>query len=105
MSLETEIGPLCESLKSAKSYKQKLICLSTEDEIMYVLLQFVNFSWRAQTGKCTEMEFLDINLTKNSIHLLHAVQSTFCWRILKKTILLSGFLKIRETRKLESIHE
>jgi hypothetical protein len=56
----------------------------------------------------TEMEFLDINLTKNSSLLLHAIHSPFYWRILKKTILFFGFKntkKIRETRKLEYIHE
>jgi hypothetical protein len=47
----------------------------------------------------TEMEFLDINLTKDSSLLLHAIHSPFYWRILKKTILLSGF------KKMESIHE
>ncbi len=58
-----------------------------------------------------EMEFMDmdINLTKGSSLLLHAVHSLFYWRILKTIILLSGFKnpyrKIRETRKLESIHE
>jgi hypothetical protein len=55
------------------------------------------------------MEFLDINLTKDSIILLHAFQSPFNCRILQKTILHSGFKntykKIRETRKPESIHE
>jgi hypothetical protein len=51
------------------------------------------------------MEFLDIILTKDSS--LHAIHSPFYWRI--KTILFSGFKnpyeKIREIRKLESIHE
>jgi hypothetical protein len=46
------------------------------------------------------MEFLDIN----SSLLLNAIHSLFYWRILKKTILYSGFKnlyeKIRETRKL-----
>ncbi len=37
-----------------------------------------------------EMEFLDINLTKDSSLLLHAINSPFYWRILKKTILFSG---------------
>ncbi len=35
-----------------------------------------------------EMEFLDIILTKDS---RLAFQSPFCWRILQKTILYSGF--------------
>jgi hypothetical protein len=56
-----------------------------------------------------EMEFLDINLTKDLSLLLHAIHSPFHWRISKKTILFSGFRnpfkKIRETRKLESFHE
>jgi hypothetical protein len=54
------------------------------------------------------MEFLDINLTKDSSLLLQAIHSPFYWRILKKTILGFGFKntkKIRETRKLEEIHE
>ncbi len=50
------------------------------------------------------MEFLDINLTKDSSHLLHASHSPFYWRILKKTILFSGlnnpYKKIREKEKL-----
>ncbi len=58
---------------------------------------------------CPEMQFLDIILTKDSNLLLHAIHSLFYWRILKKTKLFSGFQnpykKIRETRKLESIHE
>jgi hypothetical protein len=55
------------------------------------------------------MEFLDINLTKELSLLLHAIHSPFYWRILKKNVLFSGFKnpykKIRETRKLQSIHE
>ncbi len=39
----------------------------------------------------TEMEFLVINLTKDSSLLLHAFHSPFYWRILQKTILYSGF--------------
>jgi hypothetical protein len=57
----------------------------------------------------TEVEFLDINLTKDSSRLLHAVNSPFYRRIFKKTTLFSGFTnsykKIRETRKLGSIQE
>ncbi len=57
----------------------------------------------------TEMEFLDINLTKDLSLLLHAVHSPFYRRISKKTILFSGFenhyKKIRETRKLKSVQE
>jgi hypothetical protein len=58
------------------------------------------------TSKKAETGFLDINLTKDSSLLLHAIHSLFyCyWRILKKTILFSGFKnpykKIRETRRL-----
>jgi hypothetical protein len=47
------------------------------------------------------MEFLDINLANDSRLLLHAIHSPFYWRILKETILFSGFKnpckKIRET--------
>jgi hypothetical protein len=61
------------------------------------------------TCMCTEMEFLDINVTKGSKLLLHAVKSLFLWRISKKTMVYSGFKnpckKIRVTRKLESVHE
>ncbi len=62
-------------------------------------------------GTFSEMEFLDIthiSLTKYLSLLLHAIHSPFYWRILKKTILFSGFkilTKIRKTIKLESIHE
>ncbi len=41
--------------------------------------------------KDTDMEFLDIKLTKDSSRLLLAIHSLFYWRILKKTILYSGF--------------
>ncbi len=37
------------------------------------------------------MEFLDIDLTKDSSLLLHAIHSAFYWRILKKTIHIPGF--------------
>jgi hypothetical protein len=54
--------------------------------------------------------FLDINLTNDFPSILsHAIHSPFYWRILKKSILFFGFKnpfkKIRETRKLKSIHE
>ncbi len=39
----------------------------------------------------TEMEFLDINLTKDLILLLHAIQSLSIGRFLKKTRLYSAF--------------
>jgi hypothetical protein len=46
------------------------------------------------------MEFSDISLKKVSSLLLHAIHSLSYWRILKKTILISGFknihTKIRE---------
>jgi hypothetical protein len=54
------------------------------------------------------MEFLDINLTKDSSLWLHGIHNLCYWRILKKTTLLLGFKntkKICETRKLEYIHE
>ncbi len=38
------------------------------------------------------MEFLHINMTKNSSLLLHPIHIPFYWRILKKTILYSGFI-------------
>jgi hypothetical protein len=37
------------------------------------------------------MEFLGINMTKDSILLLYANHSPFYWRILKKIIVYSGF--------------
>ncbi len=37
------------------------------------------------------MEFLNIDLTKDSSRLLHAIHSAFYLQILKKTILFSGF--------------
>jgi hypothetical protein len=60
-----------------------------------------------QVHGVTEMEFLDISLTKDSSLLFHAIH----WRISKKTIVLqktktkNPYKKIRETRKLLSIHE
>jgi hypothetical protein len=39
-----------------------------------------------------KMEFLDINLTKESSLVLHAIHSPFSWWILKKTILFSRLL-------------
>jgi hypothetical protein len=38
-----------------------------------------------------EMKILDISLTKDSRHLLHAIHSPIYWRILKKILLFSGF--------------
>ncbi len=57
----------------------------------------------------TEMEFLDIILTKDLSFLLHSIHSPFYWRISKNPILFFGFnnpyKKICETRKLKSIPE
>ncbi len=41
--------------------------------------------------KRSDMEFLDMNLTKDLSLLLSAIHSLFDWRILRKTILYSGF--------------
>jgi hypothetical protein len=58
-------------------------------------------------GEYPEMEFLDINLTKDASPFLHAVHCPYYWRIGKK--LFFGFKnpykKIRITRKIELIHE
>jgi hypothetical protein len=55
------------------------------------------------------MEFLDLNLTKDSSLLLNAIHNPFYWLILKKPILFSGLKndnkKIHKTKKLEPIHE
>jgi hypothetical protein len=45
-------------------------------------------SW---TNQYSEMEFLDINLTKDLSLFLNPIHSPFYWRILNKTTLLSGF--------------
>ncbi len=54
-------------------------------------------------------EILWHQLTKDSSLLLHTIHSPFFRRILKKSILFSGFKnqykKIHKRRKLESIHE
>ncbi len=59
--------------------------------------------------KCTEMEFLDSNLTKDSSLLFHSIHSPFYWRIFLENHTIFWFQKfiqkIRETRKLESIDE
>ncbi len=56
-----------------------------------------------------EIEFLDINLKKDSSVLLHSIHSLFCLRNLKKNHSLlwfkKSFTKIRKRRKLESSHE
>ncbi len=54
------------------------------------------------------MEFLDINLKKESSLVLHAIHITSTVRIYRKplsTQVLKIRKKIRETRKLESIHK
>jgi hypothetical protein len=43
-----------------------------------------------KVGRQAEMEFLDIKF--DSSILFHAIHSLFYWRILKKTILLCGFI-------------
>jgi hypothetical protein len=53
----------------------------------------------------TEAEFLNINLTEVSRHLLRATHSPFYWLILKKPLALKTLTKNRETRKFETIHE
>jgi hypothetical protein len=45
------------------------------------------------------MEFLDFNSTKARVFLLHAIHSPFYWRILKETILFSGYAWANEGRK------
>jgi hypothetical protein len=61
-----------------------------------IIALFCNFVLISQViaqkiSSYTEMEFLDISLTKDSSLLLHAIHSPFYWRILKNTILFSGF--------------
>ncbi len=56
-------------------------------------------------GLNLKMEISYISLTKVSSLFLHAVQSPFYWRILKKTILFSGFKNPYEKIRVESIHE
>ncbi len=52
------------------------------------------------------MELLDINLTKDSSLLLHAIQSPFYWQIVKKTILFSTFNNpYKKSVKQKSMHE
>ncbi len=55
------------------------------------------------------MEFLDIDLTKNSSVFLHAIHIVSAGRFSKKTRLYFGFKNtfktIGETRKLESTHD
>jgi hypothetical protein len=54
------------------------------------------------------MEFLDINLTKDSSLLFHAIHSPFYWRSIKKTycsLVLNSLQKNPRNKKLESIHK
>jgi hypothetical protein len=51
---------------------------------------------------CPHLEFLDINLTKDSIFLINAFHSPLYWRVLKKTILYFGFKNIY---KISTKHE
>jgi hypothetical protein len=66
-----------------------------------------NTSGAMGSPKVPEMEFLDITLTKRLGG--HPFHSPCYWWMLKKTILFSSLKnpcqKIRETRKLKSIHE
>jgi hypothetical protein len=50
-----------------------------------------------------EVEFLDINLTKDSSRLLHAIHIRFCWRIFKKTILFFGLKHFKKSTKQEKL--
>jgi hypothetical protein len=50
-----------------------------------------------------EMEFLDINKTKDLSLLLIVIHGPFCWRILEKTTLFLGFkILIKKSAKQES---
>ncbi len=46
----------------------------------------------------TEMKFLDINFTKVSSLLLHAIHSPFYWRILKKNHTLLWFKNLEDKK-------
>ncbi len=65
--------------------------------------------FEASLAHIMKMEFLDINLTKDSRLFLHAIHSPFVFWRLKETILFpvfkNSYKNIRETRKLESFHE
>jgi hypothetical protein len=50
------------------------------------------------------MEFLEINLTKDSSLLLHAIHSPFYWRILNNTIIFFSFINLYKNI-CDSIHE
>jgi hypothetical protein len=50
----------------------------------------------------SEIEFLDINLTKGSSLLLLAIHSPFYWQILKKTILFGFKILKKKSAKQEN---
>jgi hypothetical protein len=62
---------------------------------LYVMIFFFAFTSRLQNqetvGSRPELKFHDINLTKDSSLLIHAIHSPFYWQILKKPIFFSGF--------------
>ncbi len=94
-----------ESVGGAKSYDSKKAWYSSL--ILVQLYTKINYPLKIKVKSTgPEMEFLDINLTKDSSLLLHAIQSPFYCRILKKTVLFSRikntYKKIPVTRKLES---
>ncbi len=65
---------------------------------------------RSVTPAALEMASLDINLTKDPVFFLHAMNSFFYWRNLQKTIHYALVLKIhtknsQNDKNLESIHK
>jgi hypothetical protein len=82
---------------------------------IFLDLDFIRLSYHALIHCCfsfyctyPEMEFLDINLTKDSSLLLHAIHSPFMADFKENHTLLwfeKSLQKIRETKNLESIHE
>ncbi len=67
--------------------------MHTAPKVIWALLANWWHYWRNRTTRsrpphwgegCPEIEFLDINLTKDSSLLLYAIQSPFHWRILRK---------------------
>jgi hypothetical protein len=61
------------------------------------------------SGICPEMEFLDINLTRRLESFAPCYSQSLSLRILQANIPYTGIKnpgkKIRETRKLDSVHE
>ncbi len=102
------LGSVCRRNVDATSHVICLYCEKRENSTRYIVLKFIN-KGTVQTWLLTvsnsfpEIEFLDINITKDSSLSLHAINSPFYQRNLKKTILFSGFnnpdKKISETRK------